>query len=82
MARDNLTDMVAFLAVAREKNFTKAAAKLGVSQSALSHTIRALETRLVAIYVRRYSSTLSADEPTFATASRNCSSVQPKAFVQ
>jgi DNA-binding transcriptional LysR family regulator len=46
MARDNLNDMVAFLAVAREKNFTKAAAKLGVSQSALSHTIRALETRL------------------------------------
>ena len=46
MARENLNDIVAFLAVAREKNFTKAAAKLGVSQSALSHTIRALETRL------------------------------------
>ena len=46
MPRENLNDIVAFLAVAREKNFTKAAAKLGVSQSALSHTIRALETRL------------------------------------
>jgi len=46
MARANLNDIVAFLAVAREKNFTKAAAKLGVSQSALSHTIRGLETRL------------------------------------
>src|SRR5689334_25353581 len=46
MARENLNDIVAFLAVAREKNFTKAAAKLGVSQSALSHTIRALEERL------------------------------------
>lgn len=46
MARENLNDIVVFLAVAREKNFTKAAAKLGVSQSALSHTIRALETRL------------------------------------
>jgi DNA-binding transcriptional LysR family regulator len=46
VARANLNDIVAFLAVAREKNFTKAAAKLGVSQSALSHTIRALETRL------------------------------------
>ena len=46
MARENLNDIVAFLAVAREKNFTKAAAKLGVSQSALSHTIRSLESRL------------------------------------
>jgi len=46
VARENLNDIVAFLAVARERNFTKAAAKLGVSQSALSHTIRALETRL------------------------------------
>jgi DNA-binding transcriptional LysR family regulator len=46
MARENLNDIVAFLAVAREKNFTKAAAKLGVSQSALSHTIRGLESRL------------------------------------
>src|SRR4029078_4769993 len=46
MARENLNDIVAFLAVAREKNFTKAAAKLGVSQSALSYTIRTLEARL------------------------------------
>jgi len=46
MARENLNDIAAFLAVAREKNFTKAAAKLGVSQSALSHTIRGLESRL------------------------------------
>src|SRR3954470_4842846 len=46
MARENLNDISAFLAVARERNFTKAAAKLGLSQSALSHTIRGLETRL------------------------------------
>lgn len=46
MARDSFRDIVAFLTVAREKNFTKAAAKLGVSQSALSHTVRALESRL------------------------------------
>lgn len=46
MARANLNDIVAFLAVARDKNFTKAAAKLGVSQSALSHTVRGLESRL------------------------------------
>jgi DNA-binding transcriptional LysR family regulator len=43
---NNINDLLAFLAVARERSFTKAAAKLGVSQSALSHTVRALETRL------------------------------------
>ncbi|MFT4077109.1 MAG: LysR family transcriptional regulator [Asticcacaulis sp.] len=46
LARDNLNDLMAFIAVAREGSFTRAAAKLGVSQSALSHTLRALETRL------------------------------------
>ena len=46
MPRVNLNDLVAFLAVARERNFTRAAAQLGVSQSALSHTIRGLEERL------------------------------------
>jgi len=42
----NVNDLQAFLAVARERSFTRAAAKLGVSQSALSHTIRGLEERL------------------------------------
>jgi DNA-binding transcriptional LysR family regulator len=46
MLREDVSDLLAFLAVAREKSFTKAAGKLGVSQSALSHTIRRLETRL------------------------------------
>jgi DNA-binding transcriptional LysR family regulator len=46
MARANLNDLHAFLAVAHEKSFTRAAAKLGVSQSALSHAIRGLEARL------------------------------------
>ncbi|RJT31997.1 LysR family transcriptional regulator [Mesorhizobium waimense] len=46
MAGENLNDLVAFLAVARERSFTKAAAKLGVSQSALSQTIRLLEERI------------------------------------
>lgn len=46
MRRDNVKDLLAFLAVARESSFTKAAAKLGVSQSALSHTVRGLEARL------------------------------------
>jgi DNA-binding transcriptional LysR family regulator len=46
MPRENLNDLVAFLAVAKQRSFTKAAAQLGVSQSALSHTIRGLEERL------------------------------------
>jgi DNA-binding transcriptional LysR family regulator len=46
MQRGHLDDLVAFVAVGRERSFTKAAAKLGVSQSALSHTIRELEARL------------------------------------
>jgi DNA-binding transcriptional LysR family regulator len=46
MARENVNDLLAFLAVAKERSFTRAAAKLGVSPSALSHTIRGLEERL------------------------------------
>src|SRR5437588_5457726 len=46
MPRQDINDLLAFLAVARERSFTRAAAKLGVSQSALSHTIRGLEERL------------------------------------
>ncbi|MDC9833488.1 LysR family transcriptional regulator [Rhizobium binxianense] len=46
MSRPAVNDLIAFLAVARAQSFTKAAGKLGVSQSALSHTIRGLEERL------------------------------------
>jgi DNA-binding transcriptional LysR family regulator len=46
MQRGNLDDLLAFLAVGRERSFTKGAARLGLSQSALSHTIRELEARL------------------------------------
>jgi DNA-binding transcriptional LysR family regulator len=46
MPRTDLNDIVAFLAVARERSFTRAAAQLGVSQSALSQTVRGLELRL------------------------------------
>lgn len=44
--RDNISDLLAFIAVARDRSFTKAAARLGVSQSALSRTIGKLEERL------------------------------------
>jgi DNA-binding transcriptional LysR family regulator len=46
MAREDLPDLNAFMVVAEERSFTRAAAKLNTSQSALSHTIRRLETRL------------------------------------
>lgn len=45
-SRGDIRDVIAFIAVARERSFTKAAAKLGVSQSALSHTVRGLESRM------------------------------------
>jgi len=44
--RRDIQDLVAFVAVARDRSFTRAAARLGTSQSALSHTIRGLEARL------------------------------------
>ncbi|WP_158814563.1 LysR family transcriptional regulator [Methylocapsa sp. S129] len=46
MRREELGDLTAFLAVAEERSFTRAAAKLGTSQSALSHTVRRLEAGL------------------------------------
>lgn len=46
MAGDSLNDLAAFLVVAQERNFTRAAKRLGVSQSALSQTVRVLEARL------------------------------------
>src|SRR5258707_7591920 len=46
MVRDELSVMSAFLAVADERSFTKAAKRLGVTQSALSHAIRGLEEQV------------------------------------
>src|SRR5215217_3632555 len=63
MQRGHLDDLQAFVAVARERSFTKAAAMLGVSQSALSHTIRELEERLG---VRLLSRTTRSVSPTEA----------------
>jgi DNA-binding transcriptional LysR family regulator len=62
MARDNLNDILVFLAVARERSFTRAAAKLGLSQSALSHTVRALETRLGVRLLTRTTRSVSPTE--------------------
>lgn len=62
MARENLNDLVAFLAVARESSFTRAAAKLGVSQSALSHTVRCLEERMGVRLLTRTTRSVSPTE--------------------
>lgn len=62
MARDNINDILVFLAVARERSFTRAAAKLGMTQSALSHIIRALETRLGVRLLTRTTRSVSPTE--------------------
>lgn len=62
MPRDNFADLLAFIAVARERSFTRAAARLGVSQSALSYTIRALETRLGVRLLTRTTRSVSPTE--------------------
>lgn len=62
MQRGNLDNLLAFLAVARERSFTKAAAQLGVSQSTLSHTIRELEERLGVRLLTRTTRSVSPTE--------------------
>ena len=62
MQRGNLDDLLAFVAVARERSFTRAAARLGVSQSALSHTMRELEARLGVRLLTRTTRSVSPTE--------------------
>ena len=62
MVRENLNDLAAFVAVARERSFTKAAAKLGVSTSALSHAMRGLEERLGLRLLTRTTRSVAATE--------------------
>src|SRR5437868_777185 len=62
MQRRHLDDLLAFIAVGQERSFTKAAAKLGVSQSALSHTIRELEARLGVRLLTRTTRSVSPTE--------------------
>jgi DNA-binding transcriptional LysR family regulator len=74
MQRGNLDDLRSLVAVARERSFTKAAARLGVSQSALSQTIRQLEARLG---VRLLTRTTRSVSPTEA-GERLLSTVEPR----
>ena len=74
MLRQDISDLLAFLAVARERSFTRAAAKLGVSQSALSHTVRGLEERLELRLLTRTTRTVSPTQ----TGERLLRSVGPR----
>ncbi|KPW28473.1 LysR family transcriptional regulator [Pseudomonas amygdali pv. mellea] len=62
MSRANLNDLQAFVVIAREGSFTRAAAQLGVSQSAISHTMRALEARLGVRLLTRTTRSVSPTE--------------------
>src|SRR5437773_11040326 len=74
MRRENLSDLLAFLAVARDRSFTKADAKPGVSRSALSHTLRGLEARpglrLLTRTTRSVSPTAAGARPTHSIGRR------------
>lgn len=60
--KENYNDLYAFLMVTREGSFTKAAGKLGISQSALSHTIRGLEERLGILLLTRTTRSVSTTD--------------------
>ena len=62
MPRDAYSDLLAFVHVAREGSFTRAAAQLGVSPSALSHAVRALETRMDVRLLTRTTRSVSTTE--------------------
>jgi len=62
MATQNLNDLLALMAVARERSFTRAAAQLGVSQSALSRTVRALEQKMGLLLLTRTTRSVAPTE--------------------
>jgi DNA-binding transcriptional LysR family regulator len=74
MSKPDLNDLVALLAVARERNFTRAAAQLGVSQSSLSRTVTSLETKLGTLLLTRTTRSVSTTE----AGQRLLDSVSPK----
>lgn len=73
MPKININDIQVFLAVAREQSFTKAAARLGVSPSAVSHAVRLLEERLGVRLVARTTRNVSLTE----AGERLLNSVEP-----
>ena len=62
MKRDDLYDLAAFAVVAKQGSFTRAAAELGMSQSALSHAMKALEERLGVRLLSRTTRSVSTTE--------------------
>jgi DNA-binding transcriptional LysR family regulator len=62
MVRENVSDLMAFLAVARAGSFTRAAQQLGISQPALSHSIKELEKRLGLRLLSRTTRSVSTTE--------------------
>jgi DNA-binding transcriptional LysR family regulator len=74
MASPDLNDLVALLAVARERSFTRAALQLGVSQSSLSRTVTSLESRLGTLLLTRTTRSVSTTE----AGQRLLESIAPK----
>src|SRR6516225_5714162 len=74
MAMSDLNDLVALLTVARERSFTRAAKRLGVSQSSLSRTVATLEARLGTLLLVRTTRSISTTE----AGQRLLDSVAPK----
>ncbi|OBX06954.1 LysR family transcriptional regulator [Gallibacterium salpingitidis] len=74
MSKENLADLQAFALVAREKSFARAAAKLGLSRSALSHTINALEKRLGIRLLTRTTRSVSTTD----TGARLLATLEPR----
>jgi DNA-binding transcriptional LysR family regulator len=62
LLKENINDLMAFVVVAQERSFTRAAAKLGLSQSALSHTMKNLEARMGIRLLTRTTRSVTATE--------------------
>src|SRR5947209_16487030 len=74
LMKEDFNDLVAFITVARERNFTRAAAQLGVSQSALSRTVAGLERRIGLQLLTRTTRSVSLTE----AGERLLSAIRPR----